>query len=68
MNNWNLTVTKTFNVTERFKVNLRGSSFNLMNHPVFGGPNTTFGQAQFGQITSQANISRQSEVVLRILF
>lgn len=68
MNNWNLTLTKTFNVTERLKVNLRGSSFNLMNHPVFGGPNTTFGQAQFGQITSQANISRQSEVVLRILF
>jgi hypothetical protein len=39
-----------------------------MNHPVFAGPNTTFGVAQFGQIASQANISRQHEVVLRILF
>ena len=68
MNNWNLTLTKTFTVTEGLKVNLRGSSFNLMNHPVFGGPNTTFGVAQFGQIASQANISRQHEVVLRILF
>jgi len=68
MNNWNLTLTKTFTVTEGLKLNLRGSSFNLMNHPVFGGPNTTFGVAQFGQIASQANISRQHEVVLRILF
>ena len=68
MNNWNLTLTKTFSVTERLKVNLRGSSFNLMNRAVFGGPNTTFGVAQFGQISNQANISRQHEVVLRILF
>ncbi len=68
MNNWNLTLTKTFSVTERFKVNLRASSFNLMNHPVFAGPNTTFGVAQFGVISAQANISRQQEVVLRILF
>ena len=68
MNNWNLTLTKTFAVTERLKVNLRGSSFNLMNHAVFGGPNTTFGVAQFGQVSSQANISRQHEVVLRVTF
>jgi hypothetical protein len=68
MDNWNLTLTKTFSITERFKVNLRGSSFNLMNHPVFGGPNTTLGVAQFGVISGQANISRQHEVVLKVLF
>lgn len=68
MDNWNLTLTKTFSITERFKVNLRGSSFNLMNHPVFAGPNTNFGVAQFGVISAQANISRQHEVVLKVLF
>ncbi|MCC6586710.1 MAG: TonB-dependent receptor [Bryobacterales bacterium] len=69
MNNINLTLTKQFAITERFKVNLRASSFNLMNHPVFGGPNTTFGAlGAFGRISSQANISRQTEVVLRIIF
>jgi hypothetical protein len=68
MDNWNLTLTKTFTITERLRVNLRGSSFNLMNHPVFSGPNTTFGVAQFGQISSQANISRQHEIVLKVLF
>lgn len=68
MNNYNLTLTKQFSITERLKMNLRASSFNLMNHPVFGSPNTTFGQAQFGQISSQANINRQTEVVLRLIF
>lgn len=68
MNNYNLTLTKQFAVTERVKVNLRASSFNLLNHPVFGGPATTVGVANFGQIGSQANLSRQTEVVLRVLF
>jgi hypothetical protein len=69
MNNINLTLTKTFVVTERVKVNLRASSFNLANHPVFGSPNTTFGAlGLFGRISSQANLSRQTELVLRVLF
>ena len=69
MNNVNLTLTKQFVITERFKANLRASSFNLLNHPVFGSPNTTFGAlGQFGRISSQANISRQTELVLRLIF
>lgn len=69
MNNINLTLTKQFVVSEKLKVNLRASSFNLMNHPVFGSPNTTFGAlGQFGRITSQANLSRQTELVLRLIF
>ena len=69
MNNINLTLTKQFVVSEKLKINLRASSFNLRNHPVFGSPNTTFGAlGQFGRISSQANISRQTEVVLRLIF
>lgn len=69
MNNVNLTLTKQFVITERLKANLRASSFNLMNHPVFGGPNTTFGAlGQFGRISAQANLSRQTEIVLRLIF
>ena len=59
---------KQFEITERLKLNLRASSFNLMNHPVFNGPATTVGLANLGQIGSQANLSRQTEVVLRVLF
>jgi hypothetical protein len=69
MNNFNLTLTKQFTITERVKMSLRASSFNLMNHPVFAGPNTTFGAlGSFGQIFSQANLSRQTEAVLRLQF
>ncbi|MBL8292817.1 MAG: TonB-dependent receptor [Bryobacterales bacterium] len=69
MNNINLTLTKQFAVTERVKVNLRASSFNLANHPVFAGPNTTFGAlGAFGRISAQANMSRQTELVLRVIF
>ena len=69
MNNINLTLTKQFIIHERLKVNLRASSFNLQNHPVFAGPNTTFGAlGQFGRISAQANINRQTELVLRLIF
>ncbi len=69
MNNVNLTLTKQFVISEKLKVNLRASSFNLANHPVFSAPNTTFGAlGQFGRISGQANLSRQTEAVLRIIF
>jgi hypothetical protein len=68
MDNWNLSLTKQFSITERFKLNLRASSFNLMNHPVFAAPNTQFGTGNFGRIFSQANTSRQTEPALKLLF
>jgi hypothetical protein len=68
MNNVNLTLSKTFAVTEQLKVDFRASSFNLLNHPVFSAPNTTFGDASFGRIFNQANLSRQMEFALKIIF
>ncbi|MCC6859371.1 MAG: TonB-dependent receptor [Bryobacterales bacterium] len=68
MNNTNLTLSKTFQIREALKLDFRASSFNLLNHPVFSGPNTTFGDASFGRIFSQANQSRQTEFVLKLVF
>ncbi len=68
MNNINLTLSKDFAVTESVKVQFRASSYNLMNHPVFSGPNTTFGDASFGRVFNQANLSRQTEFALKIVF
>jgi len=68
MNNVNVTLSKDFRITERMKVDFRASSFNFLNHPVFSGPNTTFGDANFGKIFNQANQSRQSELALKIIF
>lgn len=68
MNNINLTLTKDFHVTEGVKFRLRASSFNLMNTPVFSGPNTQFGTGNFGVVFGQANVSRQTELALRLVF
>jgi hypothetical protein len=34
-------VLKNIKVTERFQLQFRAESFNLLNHPNFGNPNTT---------------------------
>ncbi len=68
MNNINLTLSKNFPVNERMRIEFRGSSFNLLNHPVFSGPSTTFGDASFGRVFNQANLSRQTEFALKIVF
>jgi hypothetical protein len=49
-------------------VEFRASSFNLLNHTVFSGPNTTFGDASFGRISNQANLPRQMEFSLKVVF
>jgi hypothetical protein len=68
MNNVDATLAKDFQFTETAKLQMRLSMFNLLNHPVFGGPATTFGNANFGVISSQANYSRQLEIGAKIVF
>ena len=68
MNNVDSTLAKDFRFAESKKLQFRFSVFNLLNHPVFSGPNTTLGNAVFGVVSSQANYSRQLEVAAKILF
>jgi hypothetical protein len=72
----NASVSRLFNITERFKLTLRGEAFNLTNTPQFDQPDTTFGNANFGQITTannnaqsvKSNPNRLLQVSLRITF
>ncbi len=67
--NLDLSVFKRFRVKgERVSLELRGESFNMANHPVFGSPNTTVGNAQFGRVTGTANPPRQTQIALKLLF
>jgi hypothetical protein len=68
MNNANLTLAKKVKIGERAEVELRVASYNLLNHPVFSGPNTTLGNVGFGTISNTANLPRQTEFMLRIVF
>jgi hypothetical protein len=65
----NLSIVKTFNVTERWKFNLRAEAFNLMNHPLYGAPDTTFTNARFGMLpVGQQNFPRLVQVSAKVLF
>ena len=59
---------KNFIITERVKAQFRFEALNATNTPLFYGPNTTYGSGSFGQITSQANFSRQLQLALRFSF
>ncbi|MDX1981212.1 MAG: TonB-dependent receptor [Bryobacteraceae bacterium] len=67
-NNWDFTVSKYFNVTERLRVQLRGEAYNLGNTPHFANPNTTLGAGTFGQITNVQNVARQMQMALKVIF
>jgi hypothetical protein len=63
--NWDVSLFKTFDVTERIKAQFRAEALNFTNTPMFNGPNTTFTSPQFGLISSQANFSRLVQLGVR---
>jgi len=63
--NWDLSMFKTFSITERLKAQFRAEALNFTNTPMFYAPNTTFTNPQFGRITSQANFSRMVQLGVR---
>jgi hypothetical protein len=65
----NLAAAKTFRVTERYRFNLRAEAFNLLNHPLYGAPDTTYTDARFGMLPiGQQNFPRLIQVSGKISF
>src|SRR5262245_427417 len=67
----NLSLFKTFTLTERSNLQFRAEAFNLPNHPVFDRPQfNNFGTAAFGKITGLAPgySMRQLQFALKLLF
>jgi hypothetical protein len=60
---------KTFWLSERFTMQLRGEAFNVTNTPILPGPNTNFRDPRFGQLPfQQNNFPRYMQVALKIAF
>jgi hypothetical protein len=60
---------KVFPIHESTTFEIRGEFFNVLNTPNFGGPNTSPGNAQYGQVTlSQQNDPRVGQLTARINF
>lgn len=68
---WNedVSVTRQFKITERFKVDFSADAFNLTNSTLFNGPaSLDINNANFGRITSQQNTPRSFQLALKLHF
>jgi carboxypeptidase family protein len=61
------TFEKGFAITERWKFDLRGEFYNLFNHAIFNVPGSTFGNADFG-VVSSARAGRTAQLAARLSF
>jgi Carboxypeptidase regulatory-like domain len=62
---------KTFSATigdHAITTQFRSEFYNLFNHPQFAAPNGTITSQSFGQVTSQANSSRDIQFGLKVSF
>ena len=67
---WNveLSLAKTFMITEKKKLQFRAEMFNALNHVNLGGPNGSINSSQFGRITGTATGMRSMQMGLRFQF
>jgi len=69
INSVDLSIAKYNRITERLHAQLRGDFFNFANRPQFAAPATSSATSSgFGLITSQANLPRQVQVELKLIF
>ena len=67
---WNMSLFKTFSISEKLKAQFRAEALNAFNTPQFRSPNLAFGvsNSNFGKITEQANFSRMIQLGVRFFF
>ena len=68
MNNWDFSIAKRNNITERVYLQFTAEFFNAFNHVRFGSPNEQVGNPAVGIVTSQANPPRAIQFGLRLGF
>ena len=67
LQNADLMIGKTFQVTERVRAEFRAEAFNVSNTPPLNDPNGSIGSAAFGSIASAGN-ARDFEFVVKLHF
>ena len=63
-----MSLAKTFAITERVKAEFRGEFFNVFNRHIFNKPDSGVQDTTFGQVGSTLNGPRNGQFVLRINF
>ena len=65
---WNLSLFKTFKVNERAGFQFRAECYDFPNHPNLSGPNLNPTSSQFGEITGKTGLARNMQLSLRFYF
>lgn len=68
LKHWDISLLKNTAITEGVTIQFRAEFFNAFNRVQFGSPNTSVTNASYTQVTSQANIPRQIQFGLKLLF
>jgi hypothetical protein len=66
--NLDLSIFRSFSVTESKRFEFRAEAFNITNTPVFAIPDTDFQSPNFGIVSSTANTERQLQFGLKFYF
>ncbi len=64
---WDFSLFKTFHIKERLNFQVRGETFNVLNHANFNAPTTAFGNPNFGKILG-ARDPRQIQLGAKLVF
>jgi outer membrane receptor protein involved in Fe transport len=67
MFNLDFAIDRNFKITEGIKLQFRAESFNVLNHPNFNLPNTTYDTPNFASLTSAAD-PRQIQFGLKLIY
>jgi len=69
LRNLDFSIFKDFKFTERYSLQFRAETFNIANTPQFSFPDSGFGDANFGKVTSTlAGSERHIQFSLKFLF
>ena len=65
---WDASLLKNFNFTERTYLQFRFEAFNAANHPNWGNPNNNLSNAAFGRISGTRGTMRELQFGLKLYF
>ena len=65
---WQLdsTLSKNFQISERFRIEFRMEAYNLFNKFIPSNPDTNVYSSTFGMSTNQANLGREMQYALKL--
>jgi len=68
INAFDLSLSKSWRLKEKMRMQFRAEAYNALNHPMFGNPNTVPANAAFGTITALKSGLRRLSFGLKLYF